>query len=121
LYILVQNNRQNYSSVCFHAYVFRQKMGRQKIMHQMVTGIPQFPDSSMLKSSRFFWNISAYRLNYIMSHIIIDHHDNLKSQIWFGSYNLNFISTSPLHKRYNVLYTQYTLSSIITSWHLWKF
>jgi hypothetical protein len=46
-------------------------------MDHMVAGIPQFTDSCMLnRSSSFF-----YRLNYIMSHIIIHHHKNLKSKL----------------------------------------
>lgn len=62
-YIPVKNNRQNYSVVCSIAYVWDSKW-KDKIRHQMVAGIPQFRDSCMMnRSSRFCWNVSAYRLN----------------------------------------------------------
>ena len=39
-FTLIQNNKQNYSSVCLNPYIFRQQTGRQKILHLMTASIP---------------------------------------------------------------------------------
>jgi hypothetical protein len=58
----MENNRQNYSSVCLDLCIFVQQTGRQEILQQMVT---TYPDKSLLLISSWMEFVKVL-LNYLL-------------------------------------------------------